>query len=105
MAAIRNQHQRGHQFQAIDRQRERMRMPSGLAARMGELAHMAITDRPGQASQRGHGPGGSPADPFVCRTDLPHQGSADVRAAHRWPPGRPRPLSSCAVHSTTRRWS
>ncbi len=68
------QHERGDDFQAVHGQRERVRMPPGLAVLLGELPHMAIADRFGQPGQDGDRGGGRPADSYVSLAGLPHFG-------------------------------
>jgi len=79
------QHQRRHDLQAVDRQRERMRMPPRLPVDLGELPHMAVAASPGQARQGSHSRDGCPADPLVSRARLPDSFAADSRPAHLTP--------------------
>ena len=55
---------------AVDRQRERVGVPAGLAVVLGELAHVAVAEGAGDAGQAGDGGRRNAADPPVGRPDL-----------------------------------
>jgi hypothetical protein len=77
-AAVGQQDQRGHDIDAINRQRERVSMLSGLPVHLSELPHMAIAGRSGNAGQADDGCGGGPVDPAVDRVDSGRRsGAAD----------------------------
>ncbi len=63
-APVGEQDQRGDDLDAVDRQRERVGVPAGLAVALGELAHVAIGDGTGDPGQPGHrGRGRDPDQP------------------------------------------
>lgn len=71
------QDERGDDLDAVDRERERVRVPPGLAVIFGKLAHVTVADSSGDPGQGAHRRDGRAADPavfpgtFRCR-----QGSA-----------------------------
>jgi hypothetical protein len=75
------QHQRGDDLQAVNGERERVLVPPGLSMLPGELAHVAVADRPGKTGQGDHGADGRPANRLVREADLIRRRDADGLAA------------------------